>query len=54
MKKLFDNFTVTILLMFAVSLLDYIALPLIDLGVGFLLCWLYGLSYVILKGKGKI
>lgn len=55
MKKLLANFWITILMMFIVALADYIIIPIGDfeLGIGFVICWLYfGLwLYAIIKGK---
>ena len=56
MKKLFDNFAITALLMLVVSLADYVVIPLggHELAMGFLITFVYFGAWVVLKGKGKI
>jgi len=57
MKKLYENFTITVLLMLGVALLDYIIIPIPffgGLGIGLVLTFIYFVGWVILKRKGRL
>ena len=53
MKKLYENFAVTLILMFIVALADYIVIPLggHELAVGLVLVWAYFGGWILLKRK---
>jgi len=57
MKKLYGNFTVTVLLMLGVALFDYVIIPLpffSGLGIGLIITFVYFAGWVLLKGKGRL
>ena len=53
MEKLYENFGITILLMFIVALFDYIIIPLggFELAIGMILVWIYFIGWIIVKVK---
>ena len=57
MKKLYENFTVTVLLMLGVALFDYVIIPIpffSGLGVGLIITFVYFVGWIILKRKGRL
>jgi hypothetical protein len=57
MKKLYGNFTITVLLMLVVALFDYVIIPLpffSGLGVGLIITFVYFAGWVLLKQQKKL